>query len=92
METKELTAWDRMLLIRNKNRPTAKDYIENMTKYVYPKLEKYRKSESFMNDGHTIVYESYLLEEPKATIIMIHGNCEKKEKYQEAIYYFLNME
>ncbi len=30
METKELTAWDRMLLIRNKNRPTAKDYIENI--------------------------------------------------------------
>lgn len=70
---------------------SEEDYIENMTKYVYPKLEKYRKSESFMNDGHTIVYESYLLEEPKATIIMIHGNCEKKEKYQEAIYYFLNM-
>ena len=35
---------------------SEEDYIENMTKYVYPKLEKYRKSESFMNDGHTIVY------------------------------------
>lgn len=60
-------------------------YSENMDVYVYPKLEKYRKSGSFINNGHTIVYESYLLEEPKATIIMTHGNCEKKEKYQEAI-------
>lgn len=66
-------------------------YEKQMNEIVLPFLETKRTADFFTNQTHTISCESYLLNEFSGNIILSHGFAERKEKYREAIYYFLKM-
>jgi len=69
----------------------AKDYEISMKEQVLPLLDSLQTTGVIKNGAHTVSYNMYLLDSPKANIVISHGFIERKEKYKEAIYYFLNM-
>lgn len=62
-----------------------------MSNIVLPYVDSLQTNGSFKNGSHTIAYNMYLLDDAKANIVISHGFIERKEKYKEAIYYFLKM-
>jgi len=70
---------------------SERDYAGAMQHTVAPFVDSIGKTGSFTNGGHTIAYNMYLLDSPIASIVISHGFTERKEKYKEAIYYFLKM-
>ena len=67
------------------------NYAETMKTVVARYVDSLAISSSFNNAGHTNAYNMYLLDNPKANVVISHGFTERKEKYKEAIYYFLKM-
>ena len=69
---------------------------ENSFNTVFPQvlegLEKIREV-SLIDDGAggTLYCESYLSENPKANIVILHGFTEFSEKYREMIHYYLQL-
>lgn len=69
---------------------TEDNYIKNMKTKVEPYLSKFRKSGFLKADEKIkLYYETFILKNPKASIVISHGNWESIEKYKELIYYFL---
>lgn len=66
-----------------------KTYASSIDSVVLPFIHKHKISGTFHSDGHTIAYDKYLLETPRANVVISHGYTERKEKYQEVAYYFL---
>lgn len=65
-------------------------YEKNMIEEILPFLESHKTSGTFSaQDGTSLYYEQYLLEAPKAHIVMLHGYTENLQKYKEPIFYFL---
>ena len=69
----------------------SKKYEGSMSNIVLPYVDSLQTNGSFKNGSHTIAYNMYLLDDAKANIVISHGFIERKEKYKEAIYYFLKM-
>lgn len=66
------------------------DFIEGMVTKVNPYLKQYGKHGVFSSyDGSNLYYESYILPNPIANIIIVHGFCEFTIKFHEVIYQFL---
>lgn len=73
----KLTAWDRMLLLRDKNRPTAKDYIENIFTDVY----EMHGDRNFGDDGAIFGAIARLDGKPVTIIAEVKGhNLEENKK------------
>lgn len=65
-------------------------YEKEMIENILPFLETHKTNGTFSSqDGTALYYEQYLLPEPKAHVIMLHGFTENVQKYKEPIYYFL---
>lgn len=65
-------------------------FREQMKQQAEPYLRKYRRSGFFSSyDGTQIFYCTYVPEHPKACIVISHGFSEFAEKYNEAVFYFL---
>ena len=65
-------------------------FREQMKQQAEPYLRKYRRSGFFSSyDGTQIYYCTYVPEHPKACIVISHGFSEFAEKYNEAVFYFL---
>jgi lysophospholipase len=73
------------LFIRENN------YEASMSNIVEPFLANHLRSGYFSNGGHSICYNTYLLDSPLANVIISHGFSERKEKFRETVYYFLKM-
>ena len=59
---------------------------------VEKKLSKYAITGTFNSfDNHTIAYEYFLVENPKASVILLHGFTEFYKKLYEMSWYFINM-
>lgn len=67
------------------------NYKASMANKVEPFLANHLRSGYFSSGGHTICYNTYLLDSPVANVIISHGFSERKEKYMEMVYYFLKM-
>lgn len=67
------------------------NYENQMLDKVLPFVESKRVTGKFSNNNHHIAYEYYLIESPKSSIVISHGFSERKEKYRELAYYFLNL-
>ncbi len=68
------------------------DVFENEMKNVEQTLEKYATKGYFTSfDDARMYYEYFLAENPKASIVFVHGYTEFCKKYYELIWYFLNM-
>ena len=69
---------------------TSSDYEEQMKEIVLPELAKARQSGTFERiPGQKLYYESYTAENPKATVVMVHGFTEGIGKFYESVWYFL---
>jgi lysophospholipase len=68
-----------------------RNYEMAMNRDVIPYVDSLQKTGTFTNAGHLIAYNTYLIDTPKANIVISHGFTERKEKYKEVIYYFLKM-
>ena len=67
-----------------------KDYFNEMENTVKPYLNKYEHSSYLLSDDNNkLFYKYYLIENPKANIVISHGLNEFSEKYNEMMYYFL---
>lgn len=68
---------------------SEKNYQEDMAQIVEPYLEKLRIQNVIETEkDNTLYYEKYIVEDPKAVIVISHGFSEWLEKYNEMIYYF----
>lgn len=65
------------------------DYRTQMEEIVIPYLEKYQETGIFNHDSQSLHYHHFVPDTVKATILLIHGFNEYKEKYSEFIYYLL---
>lgn len=70
---------------------SEKNYAKSMDSIVIPALDSCKVSGQLQNNNHVIAYDYYLVKNPKANIVISHGYTERKEKYREAVYYFLKM-
>ena len=70
---------------------TEEKYIETMKTKAEPYLDARRES-GFIetSDGKELYYENYRADEPKSSIVILHGVTESVSKYHELAYYFLN--
>lgn len=68
----------------------AADFAQAMETTVVPYL-KARETVSSLHTTHRISYAVYRADEPKAALIIVHGYAETRDRYAEAVYYFLNM-
>lgn len=65
-------------------------YQEEMEGIVNPYLEKRMKSGRFEREsGKKLYYERFTADEPKATLVLLHGFSEGVVKFREMIYYFV---
>lgn len=64
-------------------------YARQMDCLVLPYVRAYQTPGFFSHQGRRIAYHQYLLPAPKGNIVISHGFTERKEKYQEMIYYCL---
>ncbi len=67
------------------------NYAATMQHIVLPLLDSLGKPGNFINGSDTIAYDTYLLDSPKANLVISHGFTERKEKFNETVYYFLKM-
>ena len=66
------------------------NYNREMRETVLPFLEEKRKKGSFeASPGENIYFEYYCANNPKGTIIMLHGFSESVDKFRETAWYFL---
>lgn len=70
---------------------SEKNYASDMESKVYKLTDSLERKGKFINNGHTIAYSYYLQDSARANLVVSHGYTERKEKYKELIYYFLNM-
>ena len=67
-----------------------KNYKEDMINKVEPYLKKNLKSGYILGMNNSkLYYEKFIIENPKANIVICHGFGECNEKYYELIYYFI---
>jgi len=67
-----------------------KNYKEHMLNKVEPYLKKKIKNGYILgNKDLKLYYEKFIVENPKANIVICHGLREFTEKYYELIYYFM---
>lgn len=67
-----------------------KNYKEDMRKKVEPYLKKKLKTGYLLGKNDLkLYYEKFIVEKPKANIVICHGFGECIEKYYELIYYFM---
>jgi lysophospholipase len=67
-----------------------KNYKEDMRKKVEPFLkEKLEHGYLFGENELKLYYEKFIVQNPKANIVICHGFGECTEKYYELIYYFM---
>ncbi|MDO5292512.1 MAG: alpha/beta hydrolase [bacterium] len=67
-------------------------YAETMDSVVEPYIEAYKKTGYLTGEKKvSLYYETYAKENAKGTVVISHGKGENLEKYDEMIYYFLNM-
>lgn len=68
------------------------NFKATMDDVVEPYLEQYKQTGYITGKKNvSLYYEKYVLENAKDTIVIVHGNGENLEKYDEMIYYFLSM-
>lgn len=67
-----------------------KNYKYDMRKKVEPYLKNQLKHGYLLgNNNSKLYYEKFIVEKPKANIVICHGFGECTEKYYELIYYFM---
>ena len=65
-------------------------YKEEMLNKVEPYLRKYLKNGYMLGEKNIkLYYEKFIVDNPKASIVICHGFGEFTEKYYELIYYFM---
>ena len=71
-------------------RNLEKNYAEEMKSVVLPYLEE-RKMAGFLEvkEGESLYYAHYKADEPRASIVMVHGFSEAIDKFSEMVFYFL---
>lgn len=67
------------------------NYAWAMKNVVLKRTDSIEKKGVLVNNEHNIAYNYYLQDGAKANIVVSHGYTERKEKYKELIYYFLQM-
>lgn len=68
----------------------AVDHAEEMKTRVLPFLEKRREAGySERKPGQKLYFEHYRTDDPKATVVILHGFTESIGKFYETAYYFL---
>lgn len=65
------------------------NFQDQMTKQVRPYLENLRQSGQIFQGDQVLAYDYYPVDQAQATLVIIHGFNEFKEKYWEFIYYCL---
>lgn len=65
------------------------NYTLRMNEEVLPYLSQKVEKGQLERGDYSLAYEIYALEEAHATVVMVHGFNEYKEKFRELIYYFL---
>lgn len=90
MKTFELSAEEQQTL--DSIYISEENYDENMDQIVLPFLEQYKQT-GYLDglENTSLYYETYIKEDRKGTIVLVHGLGESLEKYDEMIYYFVNM-
>lgn len=65
-------------------------FFKSMENEVEPYLDSLRKEGVFYSnlDGHRIYYQTFIQENSKGSVVILHGFSEFIEKYSEIIYYF----
>lgn len=67
-----------------------KNYREDMRKKVEPYLKENLQYGYLLGENNSkLYYEKFIVENPKANIVICHGFGECTEKYYELIYYFM---
>lgn len=65
------------------------NYRETMEDIVVPYIEERLKEGTVRRDDYVLHYHLYQLPKPAATVLIVHGFNEYKEKFREFVYYFL---
>ena len=65
------------------------EYYEKMVSQVQTYLEDHLRAGRINSHGQPLAYNVYSLDNPVASVVIVHGFNEFKEKYQELIYYLL---
>ncbi len=66
------------------------NYEKVMNQVVIPWIDEHKKTGTFAcKKDQPIYYEHYTAENPKGTVVMVHGFTEGIGKHRESIYYFL---
>ncbi|MDO5520037.1 MAG: alpha/beta hydrolase [bacterium] len=67
-------------------------YAETMKTVAVPYIDAYKQTGYITGQKNaSLYYEKYVKEDAKGSVVISHGNGENLEKYDEMIYYFLNM-
>ena len=70
--------------------PADSHYMQTMDEAVVPYLEERKESGTFERvPGQMIYYEHFAADDPKATVVLVHGFTEGIGKFRETVYYFL---
>ncbi|NDC42129.1 MAG: alpha/beta hydrolase [Chitinophagia bacterium] len=70
---------------------TTSGYEAAMQQTVLPYIDSLKITGNLAHGGHNIAWEAYLPDSAIGNVVIVHGFTERKEKYKEAIYYFLKM-
>lgn len=65
------------------------NYTHEMNERVRPYLSERMVKGQLKRGDYTLAYEKYALDDAIATVILVHGFNEYKEKFSELVYYFL---
>ena len=66
------------------------DYQKNMEQIVLPFIKKFETTGYFKGvDDVNLFYRKFELDNPKASIVIVHGFTENTQRYNELIYYML---
>ncbi|MGO4939963.1 alpha/beta fold hydrolase [Fundicoccus sp. Sow4_D5] len=65
------------------------NYTIEMNEKVVPYLSKRVQKGELKRGDYTLAYDAYVLDDAVATVTIVHGFNEYKEKFQEIIYYLL---
>ena len=69
---------------------SKKDYAKEMDERVIPYLKARMESGMYERiPGQSLYYEHFRADEPKASIVLVHGFTEAIVKFYETVYYFL---
>lgn len=67
-------------------------YQVSMDQYVIPFIKEYLTEASIARGDYSLCYHVYQLKNPIATVVLVHGFNEYKEKFQEFVYYLLQQQ